>query len=293
MIIPHLLVGIAILIASSHLAKAGVGCGIQAPGNAPNPKLRIINGDHAQQGSWPWIVSQQPSVSIGNPMNFCGGTLLRIKGNVEATDIVLTAGHCLKSVDKPNWAVAANLHWQSYQYEAEKRMVVKVKRHDKYVNFRAYDIALLKLDKPINFTETIRPICLPKHGENVPVGKHCRAAGWGRISKFNETHKAADGLQELVAEVHPPKDCERMKGADFKQDVSFCAGPRDGWSSTCNGDSGSMLACQADDGRWVQYGIVSYGPNGYCARANDPTVFSKVSNFVDWINDGIKELSSL
>jgi len=290
MIIIRILLGIAFAMAATHLVEAGVGCGIQAPAHKPSPKLRIINGESAEQHSWPWIISQQSSYGGGN---FCGGTLLRVKDSVEASDIVLTAGHCITNLDKPDWIVVANLHWQSYQYTAEKRNVTKVKRHEKYVNFLTYDIALLKLDKPINFTDTIRPVCLPKQGEAVPVGKQCVAAGWGRTNKYNETYAVSDVLQQLDAQVHTQKECEEMKGSDFKGDVAICAGPLDGKASTCNGDSGSMLACKSDDGRWVQYGVVSYGVGGYCVWPKSPAVFSRVSNFVDWINGGIKELSSL
>lgn len=58
----------------------------------------------------------------------------------------------------------------------QRRKVVKVQRHE---NARS-DIALLKLDSPIRFSDTIRPVCLPENGEEAPVTKTCVTTGWGR-----------------------------------------------------------------------------------------------------------------
>lgn len=43
------------------------------------------------------------------------------------------------------------------------------------------DIALVKLEKPVNFSRTILPVCLPKTSDpNVfPVGMVCWVTGWG------------------------------------------------------------------------------------------------------------------
>lgn len=44
-----------------------------------------------------------------------------------------------------------------------------------------HDIALLKLRKPIEFSKTIRPICLPTENSD-PSGKIATVIGWGRTS---------------------------------------------------------------------------------------------------------------
>lgn len=48
------------------------------------------------------------------------------------------------------------------------------------------------------------------------------------------------------------------------------------------GDSGGPLNCFTD-GDWRVHGVVSYGPSGFCNQWRKPTVFTRVSSFLDWI----------
>lgn len=41
------------------------------------------------------------------------------------------------------------------------------------------DIAVLFLEEPFKFTDTVQPVCLPKQGEDIPVEKQCVVTGWG------------------------------------------------------------------------------------------------------------------
>lgn len=87
---------IFVLISLSGLAAMAMAqsCG-QSIGMRPNRKFdddgqRIVGGTEARPNSHPWIVSLQ----LGSSTHFCGGTLIRV-GNVEQTDIVVTAAHCV------------------------------------------------------------------------------------------------------------------------------------------------------------------------------------------------------
>lgn len=50
------------------------------------------------------------------------------------------------------------------------------------------------------------------------------------------------------------------------------------------GDSGGPLNCQNPDGSWVVHGAVSFGSGQGCNVLQKPTVFTKVSSYIDWIN---------
>lgn len=58
----------------------------------------------------------------------------------------------------------------------------------------------------------------------------------------------------------------------------FCAGFTTGGKDSCSGDSGGPIV----DSSKVLQGLVSWG-NG-CAEANYAGVYTRVGQFVDWIN---------
>lgn len=54
---------------------------------------------------------------------------------------------------------------------------------------------------------------------------------------------------------------------------------------SAQGDSGGPLNCQRDDGLWEVEGIVSFGSSRSCNLKRKPTVFTRVSAYMDWINE--------
>lgn len=50
------------------------------------------------------------------------------------------------------------------------------------------------------------------------------------------------------------------------------------------GDSGGPLNCQAENGSWEVRGIVSFGSGLGCNTYKKPTVFTRVSAYIDWID---------
>lgn len=50
------------------------------------------------------------------------------------------------------------------------------------------------------------------------------------------------------------------------------------------GDSGGPLNCQRE-GLWEVHGIVSFGSSWGCNTYKKPTVFTRVSAYIDWINE--------
>lgn len=51
------------------------------------------------------------------------------------------------------------------------------------------------------------------------------------------------------------------------------------------GDSGGPLNCQNPDGSWDVHGVVSFGSGQGCNVFQKPTVFTRVSSYIDWINN--------
>ena len=148
------------------------------------------------------------------------------------------------------------------------------------------DIALFKLEKPIDFSvdKHLVPICLANQSTNVE-NMVCSTSGWG------STHlggQAPDTLQTIDLKIVPQKECtDDYK--DFQVHVTpgmICAGGQEEGKGPCHGDSGGPLVCKQND-QWVQVGITSWTKP--CAHAKYPTVYARVGEFVDWIKKNIAE----
>lgn len=64
-----------------------------------------------------------------------------------------------------------------------ERGVAKKLVHPKYNFFTyEYDLALVKLDKSLDFAPHISPICLPA-SDDLLIGENATVTGWGRLSE--------------------------------------------------------------------------------------------------------------
>ena len=98
------------------------------------------------------------------------------------------------------------------------------------------DFALLEIDC-IDFTEEIRPVCLPRDDGDDYVGANATVTGWGST----ESGYSADVLKEVEVSVISNVACQRQyRGTVHKiTDYMLCA-----WApgkDSCQGDSGGEI----------------------------------------------------
>ncbi|KAI4489963.1 hypothetical protein M0804_004145 [Polistes exclamans] len=243
--------------------------------NGNQDQERILGGKDADPGEWPWIAAL-----FNAGRQFCGGSLVDEKH-------VLTAAHCV--VNMNSWDVARlTVHLGDYNIKTNseirhvERRVKRVVRHRNFNSRTLYnDVAILTMSEPVEFTEQIRPICLPS-GSKLYTGMTATVIGWGSL---RESGPQPAILQEVSIPVWSNKDCKFKYGSAAPGgivDSFLCAGKaaRD----SCSGDSGGPL--MVNDGRWTQIGIVSWGIG--CGKGQYPGVYTRITHFLPWIYKNLK-----
>uniref|UniRef100_A0A8C5M118 Uncharacterized protein n=1 Tax=Leptobrachium leishanense TaxID=445787 RepID=A0A8C5M118_9ANUR len=182
---------------------------------------KIVGGTDASLGSWPW---QARLLLNGN--HKCGASLI--------SDIwLVSAAHCFDSNKDVNlWTVVLGTIYLTTGPE------LKLQRITIYENYtsttHANDIALLKLATSVNFTEYIRPVCLPETSDVFADGTSCYVTGWG-LTKENGV--LANILQQAEVKVINSKQCasSAMYGNyNFEMGPSMiCAGYASGKIDSC------------------------------------------------------------
>ncbi|KAK5868796.1 hypothetical protein PBY51_009773 [Eleginops maclovinus] len=239
---------------------------------------RIIGGVEATLGRWPWQVSLYYS-----NRHTCGGSII-------TSQWVVTAAHCVHNYRLPqvsSWVVYAGIVTRSSAKMAQHTgYAVEKIIYNKNYNHRSHDsdIALMKLRTPLNFSDTIRPVCLPQYDYDLPGGTQCWISGWG-YTQPDGVH-SPDTLKEAPVPIISTKKCNSscMYNGEITPRM-LCAGYTEGKVDACQGDSGGPLVCQ-DENAWRLVGVVSWGTG--CAEPNHPGVYTKVVEFLGWIYDMIE-----
>ncbi|KAI5625524.1 chymotrypsin-like precursor, partial [Silurus asotus] len=241
------------------------GCGVPAI----KPQIsgyRIVNGENAVSGSWPWQVSLQDTTGF----HFCGGSLINQYW-------VVTAAHCRVTPSRHR-VILGEYNRASNAEPIQVKTIAKAITHPYYntQNFNN-DITLLKLSSPAQLTNRVSPVCLAS--SNVAVGTRCVTTGWGKTA-FTASPSI---LQQTALPILSLAQCQQYWGNKIF-DSMICAGASG--VSSCQGDSGGPLVCESS-GAWYQVGIVSWGTTNCNVRA--PAVYARVSYLRSWIDQTVAQ----
>ncbi|XP_053946957.1 serine protease easter-like isoform X2 [Anastrepha ludens] len=266
---------------------------------------RIYGGNATKIDEYPWMALIGYKKQLGQSGYHCGGSLINAR-------YVVTASHCVNGRALPSdwkistvrlgeWDTTTNPDCEIDSTGAKDcapphidvpvELAIPHPKYDPLSINQINDIALLRLKETVIFTDFVRPICLPLnsnlHGASFD-DTILDVAGWGKTE--SQTNSNIKLKAEL--DVVPLKDCRnvyRPQGILLK-DTQMCAGGKRGVDS-CRGDSGGPLIGLGTTSKGHTYffliGIVSFGP-ATCGMEGWPGVYTRVSNFVDWIQATIR-----
>uniref|UniRef100_A0A7I2V509 Transmembrane serine protease 2 n=1 Tax=Homo sapiens TaxID=9606 RepID=A0A7I2V509_HUMAN len=152
-----------------------IACGVNLNSSRQS---RIVGGESALPGAWPW----QVSLHVQN-VHVCGGSII-------TPEWIVTAAHCVeKPLNNPwHWTAFAGILRQSFMFYGAGYQVEKVISHPNYDSkTKNNDIALMKLQKPLTFNDLVKPVCLPNPGMMLQPEQLCWISGWGATEEKDPT----------------------------------------------------------------------------------------------------------
>ncbi|XP_065079923.1 CLIP domain-containing serine protease HP8-like [Ochlerotatus camptorhynchus] len=251
---------------------------------------RIAHGKIAEVFQYPWM-----ALLGGINGDFhCGGSLI-------AESFVLTAAHCNQfrsrvffvRVGETDLSTEIDCnHAQSEEDCAEKYQDISVAQFIKHKLYstsqKKNDIALVKLSKPAQMNDNVKPICLPlPEMLRRKIPPKMVVSGWGFTEDRNATSNQLRFANIPIVEQNQCQQSIRQIHDVYTVDESqVCAGGGSDGADNCEGDSGGPLQYFGNKA-YVIHGVVSWGLAS-CGKESAPGVYTKVSHYLDWIIENLK-----
>uniref|UniRef100_A0A8C5DEK1 Coagulation factor VIIi n=1 Tax=Gouania willdenowi TaxID=441366 RepID=A0A8C5DEK1_GOUWI len=245
-------------------------------------ETRIVGANHCPKGACPWQVLVQLS-----GRSHCGGALI-------GPEWVVTAAHCLHDNQLKDITVVAGEHNLDFVEGTEQTVRVSMAiSHENYTRATPdSDVALLRLERALNLSRDVIPVCLPTKDfseHELLKARYHQVSGWGaRTNGGNAFPQVgtphSPNLRHMSVPLIPNSQCSQVSQIDFNSNM-LCAGYLEGRQESCRGDDGSPLVTAFGSTHFLT-GVVGWGRG--CGRQGYYGVYANMANYVDWAKATIK-----
>ncbi|XP_075163339.1 ovochymase-like [Haematobia irritans] len=253
---------------------------------------RVSGGTETHINEYPWMALLR--YDSPDDQFKCGGSLI-------TDQFVMTAAHCVKNVFGQLIGVRLGEHNLNTTKDCvlrgstidcnppvEDYNISEIFQHKYSTRHRTNDLALIKLDRKVQFKKHIKPICLPITPDAMLVDyqQGYFIAGWGAT----ENGIRSDILLKARVEHQPLSTCQQKLSIDLSATKHICAGDLVTGRDNCRGDSGGPLlqfTKYKKFKRFVQYGIVASGGAVCDLRQTLPGIYTNVISYLPWITHKI------
>lgn len=248
--------------------------GVSAPANAITYGQEETNA----KSTHPWVASIWQDDDFDGLYNeICSGSLI-------ASDVVLTAAHCVLD---PDGAYAVQVNSDTLRLDGELLEVKAVWSSPRYDDRSIQnDLGLLLISEPVTDVVPIK-LATKRQTKAVDALKNFTLYGWG----VDQNGTSAEFLRSTRLRPQTKAALRAFTEKQFNAKTTIAAGRylrnERVYSGACNGDSGGPLVARIRGVETV-VGITSYGATS--CRAKVPSVFTKVSYYQSDIRKGIQIL---
>ncbi|XP_075281223.1 coagulation factor X [Opisthocomus hoazin] len=210
----------------------------------------------------------------------CGGTILN-------EYFILSAAHCVNH-SKDFSVIVGMVDKEKAEPSRATHRVKKIIAHSQYdMSTFDSDIALLKLEEPITFSEDVVPACLPEEDFADYI---LMKQTFGIVSGFGNTFERAPLVRRMKVLQIPYVDENTCKLALNKPVTKnmFCAGYDKDGRDVCQGDGGGPHVTEYN-GTYFVTGVTSWGEG--CGRPGKYGVYTRLSKFLPWVRSVLTESS--
>ncbi|XP_076802594.1 uncharacterized protein LOC143446719 [Clavelina lepadiformis] len=270
------------------------------PPTADSPK-KIVGGTRAHPFSHPWTAMILKSE--GRRTFLCGAAII-------CQHWIVTAAHCLNRQSVPSETpdldagfykiyVGRYVGWkQKYGKQVQvfdgRQDIDYMEQHHNFTpgvnrGVIGFDIALIRLRKPIQFNQYVQPACIPL--ESAKENELLWATGWG-ITKNRGDNDSR--MKQIAIKVLNESICAEKvpRFAESAPEGVICAGD-ERYQDTCTGDSGGPVVGPKIVGRergrniqrWMLYGLTSLGSPSCNTLTFDqqPALYTDIYYYMPWI----------